>query len=112
MRQLPLLLFLIIISSCAYNRLESEKQADENFVPVTFADDILPLIEFNCAGCHNGDMAVDLLSYSNAAANADKILDRIQRTPGSTGFMPQDFPPLTNEQIQLFKRWNTEGLRP
>lgn len=112
MHQLSLLLFLTIVTSCAYNRLEFEKQKDENFMPVTFAKDILPLIEFNCAGCHNGDMAVDLQSYSNAAANAEKIINRIQRTPGSIGFMPQDSPPLTNEQIQLFKQWNTEGLRP
>jgi hypothetical protein len=70
---------------------------------VSFAANIQPFL--GCGGCHNYN------SYSSAKADINRILDRVQRTPGSSGFMPQTGIPLTADQINLLKKWVSDGFK-
>lgn len=75
---------------------------------VTFSKDIKPITQLNCssAGCHP-----NYLNQSEVAVGIDKILDRVQRKPTVSGFMPRQSTPLTEEQIKLLKTWVSDGFR-
>jgi len=88
---------------------------------VSFANDIRPIIIANCmgTGCHSAGMGGQTnysdytLSKNNIlAGGANSILDRINRTQGSTGFMPKFDPKLSQTQLDLFAQWQIDGLQP
>jgi len=72
---------------------------------VSFTADIKPILTGNCTGCHS-----NYNDYTSTKNDVDKILNRIQRQPGSTGFMPQGGQALTAAQIELIIKWKAEGL--
>jgi len=72
---------------------------------VSFTTDIKPILTGNCTGCHS-----NYNDYNPTKTDVDKILNRIQRQQGSTGFMPQGGQALTAAQIELIKKWQAEGL--
>jgi len=79
-------------------------------IPVTFTNDVLPLINQYCSTCHTTGPKTIYSDYNNAARDINLILDRVQRKPGSAGFMPKNGKPLTADQIQLLKDWLAHGL--
>jgi hypothetical protein len=79
---------------------------------ITFTDDVLPLINQYCSTCHTTGPKTLYTDYNNTSRDINLILDRIQRKPGSAGFMPKNLPPLSVEQVQLFKDWLAQGLLP
>ena len=70
---------------------------------VSFALNIQPFL--GCSGCHTYN------DYNNAKNNINRILDRVQRTQGSSGFMPQGGTPLSPTQINLLKKWVSDGFK-
>ena len=72
---------------------------------VSFNADIKPILNGTCTGCHS-----NYSDYNSVKTDVDKILNRIQRQPGSTGFMPQGGQALSAAQIELIKKWKAEGL--
>ncbi len=70
---------------------------------VSFALNIQPFL--GCSGCHTYN------DYNNARNNINRILDRVQRTQGSSGFMPQGGTPLSATQINLLKKWVSDGFK-
>ncbi|MEX1240095.1 MAG: hypothetical protein WEB30_10270 [Cyclobacteriaceae bacterium] len=79
---------------------------------VTFTDDILPFVNQYCSTCHTTGPNTLYSNYDNASRDINLILDRVQRKPGSAGFMPKNNPPLKSAQIQLLKDWLAQGLLP
>lgn len=77
---------------------------------ITFTNDVLPLINVYCSTCHTTGPHTLYTDYNNAARDINLILDRVQRKPGTGGFMPKNNPPLTPEQIQVLKDWLAQGL--
>lgn len=77
---------------------------------VTFANDIKPLITQHCATCHTVGPQTIYTNYANASSKINSILDRVQRAPGTAGFMPKTGGALTSAQIQLLKDWLAQGL--
>ena len=76
-----------------------------NTTQVSFVSDIKPILNGTCTGCHS-----NYSDYTSTKNDVDKILNRIQRQPGSTGFMPQGGQALTAAQIELIKKWKADGL--
>ncbi|MFZ9981434.1 MAG: c-type cytochrome [Cyclobacteriaceae bacterium] len=72
---------------------------------VSFTADIKPILTGNCTGCHS-----NYNDYTSTKNDVEEILNRIQRQPGSTGFMPQGGQALSAAQIELIKKWKEEGL--
>jgi hypothetical protein len=78
---------------------------------VTFVKDIQPITKLSCSfsGCHP-----NYLNHQEVAGTITVILNRIQRAPGTSGFMPRagaGAPNLTAAQIELFKQWVTDGKK-
>lgn len=93
---------------------------------VYFQQQILPLIQSNCAvpGCHSstpGEADFSLTNY-NAIINAEggdvvvpgdpwesELIEVITLPPSDEDFMPQDGNPLSPDQIQLLIDWIAQG---
>jgi hypothetical protein len=72
--------------------------------PTSFAKDIRPL--FRAKDINSMKKAFDLSSYDDVRSNADAILGKV-----SGGSMPCDGP-WPQDQVDLFRRWIEEGLKP
>ena len=91
---------------------------------ITYQDNILPLIQANCAKCHNEDKKkadLDLTSYQGALKgsgsgavlipgnpDASKLWKAITQTEDPT--MPPNQPPLPDKDLETFKKWIQGGL--
>ena len=87
---------------------------------VSFANDILPIIESRCIGCHGGDRTeegLDLKTHASIMAGSD---NGPVVTPGdavnsllvemvATQKMPKRGPKLTPPQVQLITDWVNQG---
>ena len=87
---------------------------------VSFANDILPLIESRCIGCHGGDRTeegLDLKTHASVLAGSDNgpvvvlcdaanslIVEMV-----ATQKMPKRGPKLTPPQVQLITDWVNQG---
>jgi hypothetical protein len=91
---------------------------------VTYQEHILPLIEANCAKCHNSDKKkadLDLTSYQSALkgsgsgavvlpGNPDGSKLWKSLTHAEEPFMPPNRPKLADKELEVFKKWITGGL--
>jgi hypothetical protein len=70
---------------------------------VSFENDLAPLLKQ-----FRGNMIwrFDLTSYDDVKTNYDAIFDRIQKK----GMPPPPYPPLTDDQIAMFKAWQEQGF--
>ena len=91
---------------------------------ITFQDHVLPLVEANCAKCHNSDKKkgdLDLTSYSAAMAggasgkiviagdpDASKVWKVINHTEEPP--MPPKSSKLADKDLAVFKKWIAGGL--
>lgn len=87
---------------------------------VSFANDILPIIESRCIGCHGGDRTeegLDLKTHASLMTGSD---NGTVVTPGdaansllvemvATQKMPKRGPKLTPPQVQLITDWVNQG---
>ena len=87
---------------------------------VSFAADVLPIIQQRCIRCHGGDETEEGLDMSSYAALMQGSDHGAVVIPGDaanspfavsveTGDMPKRGAKLTAEQVQLFKDWVNQG---
>lgn len=81
---------------------------------VTYNKDIKTILTGSCGPCHLPGSAANANKwddYATAKAKITSILDRVQRTPGSTGFMPRGASAqIPQASIDKLKQWVTDGL--
>ncbi len=87
--------------------IEVEKANDE---AISYQADIRPLVNNRCAPCHITGVETKWTEYNNTRRHIDDIIDRIQRSEGSTGFMPQSGSKLPQSEIDLYIQWRADGL--
>ncbi len=91
---------------------------------ITFQDHVLPLVEANCAKCHNADKKkgdLDLTSYSGALAggasgkvivpgdaDASQLVKVITHAAEPT--MPPNRGKMADKEVAVFKKWIAGGL--
>jgi hypothetical protein len=101
------LLSMTIFSSC-------EKEDEPVVVAkITYDKDIKPILLTNCAPCHvaGGANPNKFDQFAVASSKITSILDRVQREPGTTGFMPRNGTmKLSAENIAKLKQWVADGL--
>lgn len=87
---------------------------------VSFANDILPLLDSRCINCHGGnrtEKGLDLKTYAGLLSGSE---NGTVLTPGdaahshlieliASGKMPKRGPKLTPEQVQLITDWVNQG---
>jgi hypothetical protein len=74
---------------------------------ISFASQIAPMINDNCAGCHTSGQAPNLSNYTEIAANADAILKTLKAE--GAPLMPQGGPALNDSLIKQFSCWILQG---
>jgi uncharacterized repeat protein (TIGR01451 family) len=81
-------------------------------VKINYVFNVKPLLVASCAPCHlaGGANPNKWDDYTQTKAKITIILDRVQRAPGSAGFMPKVGTQLTAAQIATLKQWVTDGL--
>ncbi len=79
---------------------------------VTYDIDIKPIFLMNCAPCHiaGGSQPKKWDVYATAKSNVNAIIDRTNRAPGSSGFMPNGGTKLSDVDLALLNQWVTDGL--
>src|ERR1041384_36472 len=91
---------------------------------VTFQDHILPLVEANCAKCHNSDKKkgdLDLTTYSSAIAGGASGKVLVPGDPDSSKLwkainhledpnMPPNRGKMTDKELATFRKWIAGGL--
>lgn len=110
-----ILISLILGTSCensSESDLIEQTPLTEN---ITYTEHIKPIIDANCVACHSnpsvGGASVPMTNYSqvkNVFENTD-ALDRMNRQPGESGFMPKNDSRLPQVSIDLVEQWMNEG---
>ena len=77
---------------------------------ISFANEVLPIMEANCVSCHqpgNASGGYDLSSYNAIAANANAIVGSMK----ANGYqlMPLGGPALADSTIQKITCWISQG---
>jgi hypothetical protein len=104
---------IIVASSLVYSCKKDRVPAvivDPNCTDtISFATQILPMMEANCTSCHGAGNSTGytLTDYSNISTNAAAILNSIQ--PNASNLMPQGAPALNDSLIQQFSCWKFQG---
>ena len=101
-------LIVHLLSSCAKDKVSYV--APPNCPDtISFNNEILPLIQSNCGGCHDvgNGTAYTLTNHTNIAASADAILGSMR----GNGYqlMPQGGPALPDSLIQKVECWIYQG---
>jgi mono/diheme cytochrome c family protein len=113
-------LMIIVLASCSDKGVEPTVEPGPTFI--SYADDIQPIFNANCSGCHAGgnqggltlDNYASLIQGGNSGAvivagDPDGSL-LIQRLEGTvTPQMPLGQTPLPSSQIQTIRDWIENG---
>jgi uncharacterized membrane protein len=107
-------LTLFAVSAMITASIISCKKEEEVVIPkLTYTKDIKSIFVTRCTPCHlaGGTNPNKWDDYATAKAKVATILDRIQRTPGTTGAMPRGATAqIPAEEIAKIKQWVTDGL--
>lgn len=101
-----LFLGFTLFSSCVKDSVESYPDIICN-QEVSFNQDILPLINQECTGCHDNQNGYSLTNHSNISANSKAIIGAMR----GNGYqlMPQGGPALPDSIINLMECWVNQG---
>ncbi|MBM3161709.1 MAG: hypothetical protein FJZ66_10280 [Bacteroidetes bacterium] len=107
MIKLSLLFFYVIfLFSCSKDKVEYYPNTNCN-QEVSFSQDILPLINQECTGCHNNQNGYSLTNYDNISANSKAIIGAMRAN--NYQLMPKGGPMLSDSVIQLMECWVNQG---
>ena len=105
---LRIILSAAVLSSCVKDKVPTEFAACSD--PVSFSQDIQPLVEVNCLGCHNEVAAANdviLTNHTRISSEANRMINSMQAS--GNDLMPYGGPPLSDSLIQLFQCWILQG---
>jgi len=109
MRRLLFLLPFLIISSCTKDKVPAVIIDPNCTDSILFSNEILPLIEEHCTGCHGigNSTGFTFTNHTNISSNASAIIGSMR----GSGFqlMPQGGPALQDSIIQRFQCWVNQG---
>ena len=117
MRYIAGLIFVLCITSCAYNS-EEDLYPENNGVcdtaDVSFANDVSPILDDHCITCHNSSsppLGISLDSYAEVkeVAETSRLLGAIKHQSGYTP-MPQNAPKLEKCTIATIEAWINDGM--
>lgn len=83
-----------------------------NSLKVTYLANVKPILTTSCTPCHmaGGVNPNKWDEYAATKAKITGILDRVQRDPSATGFMPKGGTKLSDANIAILNKWVADGL--
>lgn len=105
---LYIILSTAVLISCVKDKVPTEFAACSD--PVSFSQDIQPLVEANCLGCHNEVVAANdviLTNHMRISNEANRMVNSMRAS--GMDLMPFGGPPLNDSLIQLFQCWILQG---
>jgi hypothetical protein len=113
-------IFYIALIAILVNASCNQQEAKKKKGPVTFAEDIAPIIHKNCTKCHVPEEAgpFNLITYEDVARRGklikfvvgERIMPPWPADPSYSHFANETV--LTDEQIALIQRWVDDGMLP
>lgn len=101
-----------VLAGCTYETGPLQSPCVELEV-VSFAGDILPLLDTHCNACHSasGGSGLNLTAYDDVAESAleGSLIGRLKLPESNIQLMPQGGPPLPECDIALFEAWANNG---
>jgi mono/diheme cytochrome c family protein len=90
--------------------------------PVSFSRQVLPIFQESCAECHGAEtkeVELDLTTYADVMKGSEYGAVIEAGNPGESllldmvaaGEMPQDAPPLDEDEIALIRTWIQQGAQ-
>jgi hypothetical protein len=113
MKKITFALAVFMSGAIVFTGCKKEEEATPAPAKLTYTKDIKAIFTTNCTPCHlaGGTRANKWDDYTTAKSNITAILDRVQREPGATGFMPRGgTAKIPQASIDKLKQWVTDGL--
>ena len=111
-----LLVALAAVMGCFGCTYEVDMPSDpcEITTAISYAGDILPILDTHCNGCHSGgapSAGLDLTIHSSVAESAleGSLLERLRLPATNIRMMPLGGQPLPECDIVLFESWTSAG---
>ncbi|MEO8235206.1 MAG: cytochrome c [Flavobacterium sp.] len=108
--------FLAILSSCTNDSTSDITIPTNDSLTIKYSTDIASIINSNCLSCHTSPPTngapMQLTTYDdvkNAILNRG-LIDRISRTQGAVGMMPNGGTRLPQATIDKIIKWQTDGF--
>ena len=114
---LTLPLASLLLTGCADdspNEIDSLEAVPEN---VTYTQHIKPIIQNNCLFCHKNPpinfapMPLTEADFVREAIQNRGLLDRISRSQGAEGMMPNNGVRLSDVKIATIAKWQVQGFQ-
>lgn len=108
-----LLIVYLTITACTKDKVQPAPIDATCTDTISFANDILPIMENNCTSCHdanNPSGGYDLSNYAGVTQNTGKVLGSI-RQDGSASSMPQGSDKIADSLIQKVNCWINQGAK-
>ena len=115
-KSITLAFFSLLLNSCTNDSL-SDLTAVDDIESATYTQNVKSIIDNNCIVCHgstptNGaPMSLTTYTFVKQAVINRGLLDRISRAEGTSGAMPFGGPRLSQTNINVIIKWNTDGLQ-
>ena len=95
---------IILAFSCTKDKVGGELTCYED---VSFSQQVLPVINQYCTGCHTNSNGYNLVDHQSISSNADPVIKAMK----GNGFqlMPQGGPALSDSIINLVECWIYQG---
>lgn len=102
---------MIAINSCAKDKVGGDLPYPEIICSdtVSFSNDVLPIIQNNCTGCHDNSNGYTFTNHQNIFDNYAAIVGAMK----GVGYqlMPQGGPALPDSVIQKIQCWVNQGMK-
>lgn len=98
---------ILVITAC------SHKSSAAKVVLTNYTTDVQPLIQAKCSPCHlpsKGGFKANFENYEGAKKYGEDMVKRVILNPGDRGFMPFKHEKLPAQEIEIIKKWVSDGL--
>ena len=88
--------------SCEYDTVDCTE------VETYYTENVAPILESNCTGCHSGPtpragLSLDSYSVVFIAIKSGEVWDRVNRDQGTNGFMPNGGTKLSDANLEILQ---------
>ncbi len=107
---ISILIITIVIISCTKDKVGGDVPFPEVICSdsISFNNEVLPIIQNNCTGCHENQNGYTFTNYQNISSSYAAIIGSMK----GTGYqlMPQGGPAIPDSLVQKIQCWVNQGM--